>query len=240
MPDNDDNKDGQIGDGQGTGDGDGKGEQVSLGQVVQAVKWMVSKMQQVDSRFDKLDKQQTAPTDKGTDDAKPPTAPEAPDLDEMDRGQFAQFIIESTAKTVKESLIDPLRAQFGESENRSERRHIETDIDTTSSKYNDFWDWKDEVSKTLSDHPDLSVDDAYHLARGKNPDKLSAIEAKAQEAKDVEDTKERQAKEEEFGGLLPTSGLASRNEGMESEDAANAAYTELIEGTPMEKLLQQQ
>lgn len=215
---------------------------VGIDKVIQAIQYLGQKQRQTDELFAKIDTSIAGLVEQVKNPVKEPDKPvvkDAVDLEGMSNAQLTEHITESVVKAINEQSIKPMQERFGVAEDKMERKFIQGDIDTAAENYSDFWQWKDEISKIVEEKPNLSIDEAYAIARSKSPDKLEELDKKAAEAKVEQDKKDAKKTDEEFGGLLPTSGLSSRNEGMDTKEAAEAAFEELIAGTPHEKMLSQ-
>jgi len=91
----------------------------------------------------------------------PPSTPpmDAAAIDSMTNSQLAQFIVdvinEQGGKKIKslEVAVESLR--------------VMDEIDRTSKKFEDFWDFEKAIRKIASANPTLSIEDAYALAKTK-------------------------------------------------------------------------
>jgi hypothetical protein len=204
---------------------------VSHDQLVQAVRWLVANGQQMGAKIEAIG---TAPVKDAVKDPDPEPEPEAADLEGMSRADFMKAIVGA----VKTQLTDPMSKQFADADDQHERRGIQTDIDKAAVKYGDFWDWQVEARKILNDKPNLSIDEAYHLARATNPEKLQTMQTEAEKKVNAEKDSEKEKRDLEYGGLLPTSGKSKPNEKMEIDKAADVAWEEVMGGTPYDKMVQ--
>ncbi len=204
---------------------------VSHDQLVQAVRWLVANNQQLGAKIEQMG---TAPVKDAVKDPDPKPEPEAVDLESMDRAAFMKAIVGA----VKTQLTDPMSKQFADADDMQERRGIQTDIDKAAGKYGDFWEWQVEARKILNDKPNLSIDEAYHLARATNPEKLKTMQMEADTKVNAEQEAEKEKRDLEYGGLLPTSGKSRPNDKMEIDKAADVAWEEVMGGTPWDKTVQ--
>ncbi|RLG40665.1 MAG: hypothetical protein DRN78_05220 [Thermoproteota archaeon] len=100
------------------------------------------------------------------------------DLDSMSRAEFLQF----TLQQISEGVISPLAVAV-------EEMRLDREIDklTRDEKYQDFWDYKDEIYQIAKDNPKLSLKKAYLIAKqeasekakGKGKDETGGLAARA-------------------------------------------------------------
>jgi hypothetical protein len=180
------------------------------------------------------DKRLTAPPDKKTepDDNKKGET----DLEKMSRAEFASHLQKEFAGEVK-TLIEPILSGFSTLKNETGRTRLEIDVSEAEEKFGDLWDFEDEIKHELKRRPDLSVDEAYHLAKANNPDKTKEVDEKTQKAKNEAEKKEEDEKANEFLGFTPTSGKYAPDKAMDADKAASAAWDSTVKGTPAEKML---
>lgn len=157
------------------------------------------------------------------------------DLERMSRREYTEYLLEQMTPKFRE-LLDPITKRFGDGEDKQERRNIRGDIDAAAEDYGDFWQWQEEIKSVLDKRPDLSIDEAYHLARGQNQNKQQELLQKQADADKKKADDESKEKEGEFGGLMPTSSLTRRAETMDADKAAAAAWEEHLSGTPFEEM----
>jgi len=218
-PDNTDKGDAEKDADKPTGD-------VSHAQLVQAVRWLVANNQQLGAKIEQIG---TAPVKGDVKDPDPTPDPDPADLEGMSRTDFMKAIVGA----VKTQITDPMSKQFADADDAQERRGIQTDIDKAAGKYGDFWEWQTEARKILNDKPNLSIDEAYHLARATNPEKLQTMQMEADKKVNAEKEVEQEKRDLEYGGLLPTSGKSKPNEKMEIDKAADVAWEEVMGNRPL-------
>lgn len=156
------------------------------------------------------------------------------DLDDLSRDQFAQYLMKQFTKAQKASLkplVDRIEGLASESESDKWRREIAT----ARSNYKDFTEWGEEIKAVLTKNPDISVDDAYHLAKARNPEKVKEISEKFETAeKEEEDKKNPKSL---FGGLTPTSRVGGSSEEtppLNQKEASEKAWEDAMAGLPKE------
>lgn len=197
---------------------------VALGQQFKTFK------ESVEDEIKTLKKGSDKPKDK-SDAATPPTASEATlddaKLETMSRRQLVDLILGRVGKVVEEK-IKPIGESLETTREETLRNDLKAQLKDASEKYEDFWSFRDETQAILKRHPDLSIEDAYHLAKSGNPEKVAKLEdeRKVKEEEDRKDSK-RDKESSKFGGFLPTSGVTRRSEQMSPEEAAEAAWEEV-------------
>lgn len=188
-------------------------------QLVAAVRYLKGQNETLAARVEELSKSPKTVVVKGGSE-------EDLDLETLSREEFMKHIFAQAEK----SIVKPIREQLAGKDEADTRAAVRDQIRVATESYGDFWEFEAEIKGALETHPNLSIDEAYHLARGKNSDKASAIDAKAAEVKAAAAKKEAETKAAEkgkqFGGLLPTSGQSTKSEHMEAGDAAEAAWEE--------------
>lgn len=138
------------------------------------------------------------------------------DLESLDRSQYMEHLLSK----VRNELVAPIGARVIQGEKALATNTTRQDIKAVEKKYEDFWEFEDEVKSVLKQNSSINIEDAYLLARGKAPEKAKMVETAAQ-------VRNREKNKYKFGGLLPTSGLTRKNSKMGMKDAADAAWEEL-------------
>jgi len=196
--------------------------------MVAALKYVLAETQKVGKRFDDLEVKMRniptttlAPTSKGEDR----------DVDAMTNGELVEHI----TKQVSSSILTPIQKQLTDLSTRMEKDTLSTQINTAAATYPDFWEYREEIQNRVKDNPNMSMDDAYHLALKDNKGKTEELARKRTEdaaaAKAAED-----AKKPAFAGLLPTSNLSSASTKMQPKDAAQAAWDEVMADVPADMI----
>jgi len=167
------------------------------------------------------------PADNGDDKAKnKPTDISERDLEQMSRPQFMQHMM-GQFKGILEETIKPISSQVETETITRKQRDVAGQIETAAGKYKDFWDWKEDMGRLAKVHPTLPVDDLYHLARQKSPDRTKELDEK------YNPPEPEKKPAEGFGGLFPNSGNLSSEElekDMTSDEAANLAWEKTMAG----------
>ncbi len=159
------------------------------------------------------------------------------DIEEASRGDFMEHIFSTIEYNMKKVLggvekkVESQKEDFDVSD-------LKRQIEIAKSKHDDFTEFNDEMRAILGEHPDMKVDDIYHLARSRNPDKVKKLADAAAEAKKKKEDEEGKSAADDgtnFGGMFPTSGRApTKNGRMSAEDAANAAWDQEMKDVPRE------
>lgn len=142
-----------------------------------------------------------------------------PDFESMSRGEMIDYLITSVNKAEKgiNDRIDKL-------ETRSTQADLRDQIESAREEYEDFDEWTQDIKQVMEKRPGLSIDEAYALAKHQNPDKVQELATQKEE----EEREEREKQPPKFGGLMPTSGLVTKSEGMDPNAAAEAAWGETM------------
>ena len=166
-----------------------------------------------------------------TRSADPPQAPQNVDPDTMSNKELAAYI----ASRIKDDLVKPVAERLAATEDRITRSDVKTQLDTLVSKDPHFWEYQEEVKALVKENPDLSISRALAIAKAENPEKTSALAARAAEASAADAAKKNAERASEFGGLLPTSMRPSKSASMDATAAADDAWQEVMGGTPYDR-----
>jgi len=153
--------------------------------------------------------------------------PKEVNLEELSRGDLVKHIVNVVTKEAVAPVRNEMRAD------RDNRTHADlvTQVNTANDTHPDFGKWHDEIRALTKAHPTMNVEEAYQLARTKDPAKTQDIDAELTKAAEAQAVKERENRVDnlipvEFGGLLPTSGISSpKGDGeMDPKAAGEAAW----------------
>lgn len=186
----------------------------ALQYVLNQNKTFAAELNEMKGRLSAKDKKD--PAQKSTEDS-------GDDLETMSRAQFAKHLLEIVSKDLIKPQVDRVIAREQEDESRNVRREIKE----FEKEHKDFWTYSEEVKAILGKHPELNIEEAYVLAKHNVPDKVKGLDEAAIEAKKREDAKKAEERRQSFGGLLPTSGKATKNKAMNVKDAAEQAWQDL-------------
>lgn len=205
--------------------GDGQA-QPTIEQLTKATRYVFSEMQKISGSLKELAdwRQEVATKLAPPQDTGNPRDKGEPDLEVMSNKELVEHVV----KELSEKILKPVNAQITSVSNELQRTKGQGEIKEVSSKYPDFWEFKDEIEARVKSNPGLSLDDAYTLARKDNATKATEIDTKAREEREA---KEREASTETvFGGLLPTSLPVAPNQKMTPKEASEAAWEEHMSG----------
>lgn len=200
-------------------------------QIKQALQYLVQRSKAADERFETLEKQlkerdntahppsSRASAKSGDDDD------DEVDIESLDNAGLVKHIVGEVGKMLK-----PVHERLQGVNEKGERTHATLEVKEAAGRYSDFVEFRDEIELELKRNPNLTVDDAYHLAKGRNPDKAEAISKAALEAKEKEENERKEKESPPYGGLLPTSTVGKPSQKMVAEDAANAAWEKEMAG----------
>ena len=158
-----------------------------------------------------------------------PQTPEPPDYDSMSQAELAAHLHGSMSSVIQDAIkaaLAPVTEQLG---------RLNTDVSTTrgslelrdvQSKFKDFREWKDEMVALVKDHPTLTFEKVYHLARAESPDKAKTLDAKYNPApaKPRPGSGSAALRRQATGGGEPTP--------LTGEEATKAAYAEVSGRAP--------
>jgi hypothetical protein len=195
------------------------GKEYTPAQIFQAMDNLVGQVQKLTEANEEL-------TTKAAEGSKrPPKVPDPKedDLESLGRKDFLDVVV----NTVADRLVKPLQRQIEASEGLHDKERTADQISKVAEDNPDFWEFQGGIKKALEKYPEMNIEDAYLIARSKDPDTVARLEKAAQDEKDKLRAKEASEKADEFGGLLPTSGRRGSATEMEFEDAADAAWSDL-------------
>lgn len=159
-----------------------------------------------------------------------PKKPSEDELEGMSRTEFTTHLLEA----IKADLIDPLKDELSKTQTGAAEDKVRTLWQQFAKDNPDYKEFEDELQKVLKENPSLAAtpEDAFTLAKERNPDKVKELEEKkAAEAKGEED--KSKGEKPAFGGLLPTSGAPGAGGDKEPEkvdlkDASERAWDEAM------------
>lgn len=195
-------------------------------QLTKAVRYVFSEMQKVSQSLKEMNDWRQQVAEKLTP---PPSSQDGERKVELDLESLSnKELVDHVVKELSEKILKPVNSQITDLSVQLQRNKGQADIKEVSSKYGDFWEFKDEIEARVKANPSLSLDDAYTLARKDNATKANELDTKAREEKEA---KEKAAQPETvFGGLLPTSLPVAPNQKMTPKEASEAAWEEHMSG----------
>lgn len=139
-------------------------------------------------------------------------------LDELTNTQLAQFLVQANRQD-NQRLVQEIETQ-----------KVLREIDKCEVKHEDFWDYKDEVHKTASENPTLTIEQAYQLAKGNNPKPEKSEDGKASRTvtEKLLNLPSRKVLGEKPG--VASSSTKVANKDMSTKEAAEMAWDEITKG----------
>jgi len=194
-----------------------KGMQALAG-VVKSQKDAIESMQ---GSFQKLSDEQ------GTQ-RKTPASGNDQDVEALSRKEFLHDVILPELGTMLDTKLKTVSDRLESVSSEFETKAVRDEVSSIRGNRPDFDHWKQEVAKELRGNPNLSVEDAYLLARTRDPDKSKKVDEEI--ATKQKEEAERSAAEQgsNFGGMRPSGGgeVEERTD-MEPDEAADAAWDEV-------------
>ena len=144
------------------------------------------------------------------------------DLEQLDRKQFAQLMISTTANALKaemNNLLGGVDDRISGLAERFESKNAEEQIGKVSGNNPDFWEWSGEIKTLLKENPTLSVSRAYNLAKTENPEKATKLSKQYNKS---------ETKDQSFFGLTPTSTRTRGTGKMTQKEAAEKAFENVM------------
>ncbi len=165
----------------------------------------------------------------------------AEDLEKMSRSDFMAHITETIVTAIKKDVSDPLNKDIEDAKTSTERERLVREINTAKSDHSDFMNWGPEVRDLVQRNPNLSIEQAYQLARSQDGEKSITIDKELEEglkkkaeedakAKELADRSE-EMKEPAVMSLFPTSAPSSTGEDRDpvksNKEAADRAWEDV-------------
>lgn len=226
-------------------DDNSKDQQVDMKKVLEGLSTMAQGMQAMQETMTNLptainegissslssiqQNQQRSPSGEDEDDDADLTG----SLEEMSRADFASFIVQNAVKAIKKDLKG-VQEKVSSVEESSNRNALLSQLKDLSEKNPDLKEWTKEMQQIAKDTPGISPARALALAKAENPDKVKELadKYKSDDSNDKgnEDTPNtpNEQKKQKFGGFTPTSGQTDRKTDMSKEEAAEAAWDEVM------------
>lgn len=219
--------------------------QISQQQLVQAIGELANMvksqrqdiLEEIDRRLESTQRQ--APKQ---DEPDPLDPNNLPDLESMDRRQLVQFIADAVSKRT-EKMLQGVHSEVREVDNKTQKRMVEEEIEKAASQNQDFYEWTDEMRNIHRRYPNMTVTEAYKLARANDPTKAARMDAKytkktggkkggAQPSKEAgADGKKREGGRKSaggYGGMPPGGSKTSQPSDMTREQAVEDAWNKTM------------
>lgn len=168
------------------------------------------------------------------DDDDPPNKDDVNvDLETMDRNQFAEHLSRNLLSVIKKEMFDPLSEQIKGTQGRVGKMSAQDELTAVMTKYKDFSDWREPISKRLKDNEQLNLEDAYKLARADDPKKAAELDAKYNPKPKTFDASLG------FFGYGESGSTDAKSGKMDAKTAADAAWAETMANLPLPATTQQ-
>ena len=168
-----------------------------LDALEEQMKTIATSMQTMGRAFEQMPQSISASVAKGLEGLKPnedenkKTVSDG-DLEKLSRADFMDYILAQ----LKEEVVKPIGERLDKGDTNARVKELNEQLSAARAKHKDFDTfWDDDGAKgILRQNPTLSIEDAYELAKTKNPEKVKEIETKEKEAEE-EKRKEEAEKE---------------------------------------------
>lgn len=145
------------------------------------------------------------------------------DLELISRADFAKHIVRRVEQAINKNVVEPLSQQLSELRATTTRDQLGRAVQELRSKYPDFNEWSQDMIELAKEQPTLPPHRLYILARGENPTKAKAMDAK------YAPRDQGNVRNIRFGGLTPSqSGSGSRARNMAPAEAGKAAWDDTV------------
>lgn len=112
----------------------------------------------------------------GEKESKTPVSKEPVDLEGMSRAEFSQFLTSNILDALEENYVKPLQEEVKGVKSSTQKLSVQEQLKDAQGKHKDFDRWIEEIKVIAQNTPGISPEDAYHLARAKNPEKVGIVE----------------------------------------------------------------
>lgn len=127
-----------------------------------------------------------------------------------------------------EEAVKPIATELTGLRNGVTREQATRLVQAVAAKHDDFWEWKDEMSKITSEEGIMNPSRLYQLARGDNPKKAAEMDTKYK--KEPESRVAGPGARRGFGGLTEVGAQGNSKPGkMSRDDAAEAAWKDVAQ-----------
>ena len=151
------------------------------------------------------------------------------DVESLSRKEFLSDVILPQLGGMLDEKLKGISDRLDGVSSDFETKSVRDEVALMRGNRKDFDQWGTEVTKELKKNPSLTVEDAYLLARTRDPDKAKKIDD------DIE-TKEKEAAAKaaeqggNFGGMRPSGGgEVEERDDMEQDEAADKAWEDVEE-----------
>lgn len=155
------------------------------------------------------------------------------DLETMDRSQFAEHMSKNLLQIIRKEMFEPLSEQIKGTQGRIGKMSAQDELSGMVEKHKDFADWREAMSQRLKGNEQLSLEDAYKLARADDPKKAAELDAKYNPKPKTFDATLG------FYGFGDSASTDAKSGKMDAKQAAEAAWSETMANLPLPTATQQ-
>ena len=187
----------------------------------------------VKTQKDSLDKMTSSFEDLSTRSAnqdKPGSSDANQDVEALSRKEFLQDVILPQIGNIFDEKLKGISEKLENVSSDFESKNIRDEVKALQGNRSDFNDWKGEIAAELKKNSALSVEDAYLLARTRDPDKARKIDDDLATKAKEEAAKKAAEQGGNFGGMRPSGGgdIEERDD-MDEGEAAEKAWEDVEE-----------
>ncbi len=185
----------------------------------------------VKSQKDVVERMQTSFEESATNQGKQNSGSGASDQDveALSRKEFLQDVILPQFSSMLDDKLKGVSDRLEHVSSEFETKSVRDEVSTVRESRADFDSWKEEVARELKSNPNLSIEDAYLLAKTRDPEKVTKIDAEIVKKKEDAE-RSSAAKGSVFGGMRPSGGgEVEKRDDMNQEEAADTAWQEVEE-----------
>lgn len=208
-------------------------KQPSQDDVIQALKWAVGSIRGMQNKVEELERRSASsepPEDKYKDAPKDKPSTKPKDLETLDRSEYADYILERVTEA-----LTPLKEAVETALKESKTVGARVEIEDLAREDPDFWQFEQEMRTLGKEHPSLSVDELYALAKHSNPQKVQQLSELKQKEKEEADKKKAEEEAPRFLGFMPTSGEVKESDKMTGKESAEKAFEDLNVGSALQQ-----
>lgn len=165
-----------------------------------------------------------------------------PNLELMSRAELVQHVMSQIGDII-EDKVKPLSENITKVDQGVRTSEAQKQLKAAMKKHPDFLEWKEEIQELVGRVSGLSPEEAYDMVRYRNPKKAQELDEKykseEEKKKEEEAKKKKEKKANPFGGLTPTSGEVTEEDGKKhsKEDAAELAWQKVFGGQAEEETI---
>lgn len=128
--------------------------------------------------------------------------------------------MEARTRAILEEIVRPLKEQVEGVSHNISSKNVADQVAAARSKHKDFNDWLHEIKTVAEEMPGITAEDAYVVAKARNPEKAKELDQKYNPPKDKD--KEGDPLSKLFGGFEPNSKGTGSKDGEGKMDLRNA------------------